>query len=96
MEQVQIFWDPNGIELEQLGKKTKSGDPADGDTPYVRMPIRMLGIDTPETNYQGGEATANTDRCRAQSTAPAKIVKCRNPANQPRQPSQSGLQIIVG
>ena len=60
MEQVQIFWDPNGIELEQLGKKTKSGDPADGDTPYVRMPIRMLGIDTPETNYQGGEATANT------------------------------------
>ncbi|WP_343486081.1 thermonuclease family protein [Allomuricauda sp. d1] len=59
MEQVQIFWDPNGIELEQLGKKTKSGDPADGDTPFVRMPIRMLGIDTPETNYQGGEATAN-------------------------------------
>ncbi|MEM9363290.1 MAG: thermonuclease family protein [Bacteroidota bacterium] len=60
MENVQIFWDPNGIELEQLGKKTKSGDPADGDTPFVRMPIRMLGIDTPETSYQGGEATANT------------------------------------
>ena len=60
MDNVQIFWDPNGIELEQLGKKTKSGDPADGDTPFVRMPIRMLGIDTPETNYQGGETTANT------------------------------------
>ena len=59
MENVQIFWDPNGIELEQLGRKTKSGDPTDGDTPYVRMPIRMLGIDTPETNYQGGETTAN-------------------------------------
>jgi len=59
MEQVQLFWDPDGIELEQLGKKTKSGEPADGDTPYVRMPIRMLGIDTPETKYQGGEATAN-------------------------------------
>ena len=25
----------------------------------MRMPIRMLGIDTPETNYQGGETTAN-------------------------------------
>lgn len=59
MEKVQIFWDPNGIELEQLGKKTKSGDPADGDTPFVRMPIRMLGIDTPETSFQGGETTAN-------------------------------------
>ncbi|AKA36587.1 thermonuclease family protein [Flagellimonas lutaonensis] len=59
MEKVQIFWDPSGIELDQLGKKTKSGDPADGDTPYVRMPIRMLGIDTPETSYQGGETTAN-------------------------------------
>lgn len=59
MEKVQIFWDPSGIELDQLGKKTKSGDPADGDTPYVRMPIRMLGIDTPETSYLGGETTAN-------------------------------------
>ena len=59
MEKVQIFWDPTGIELDQLGKKTKSGDPADGDTPYVRMPIRMLGIDTPETSYLGGETTAN-------------------------------------
>lgn len=59
MEKVQIFWDPKGIELDRLGKKSKSGDPADGDTPYVRMPIRMLGIDTPETSYQGGEATGN-------------------------------------
>ncbi|MFD2586835.1 thermonuclease family protein [Croceitalea marina] len=60
MAEVPIFWDPKGIELNQLGKKSKSGDPADGDTPYVRMPIRMLGIDTPETSYLGGESTANT------------------------------------
>lgn len=60
MANVQIFWDPKGVELDSLGAKTKSGDPADGDTPYIRMPIRMLGIDTPETNYLGGETTANT------------------------------------
>ncbi|WP_394971546.1 thermonuclease family protein [uncultured Croceitalea sp.] len=59
MAEIPIFWDPKGIELNQLGKKSKSGDPADGDTPYVRMPIRMLGIDTPETSYLGGENTAN-------------------------------------
>ncbi len=59
MDNVQIFWDPKGIELNQLGNKRKSGDPADGDTPYVRMPIRMLGIDTPETKYQVGEPKAN-------------------------------------
>lgn len=59
MADIPIFWDPQGIELNQLGKKSKSGDPADGDTPYVRMPIRMLGIDTPETSYQGGKTTAN-------------------------------------
>ncbi len=59
MDQVQIFWDPKGIELDSLGKKTKSGDPADGDTPYIRMPIRMLGIDTPETKYGGSEKTVN-------------------------------------
>ena len=59
MEEVQIFWDPNGIELNSLNKKTISGDPADGDSPYIRMPIRMLGIDTPETRYGGLAATGN-------------------------------------
>ncbi len=59
METVQIFWDPKGVELASLGKKTKSGDPADGDTPYIRMPIRMLGIDTPETSYGGSAQTVD-------------------------------------
>lgn len=45
--------------MNSLRSKTKSGEPADGDTPYARMPIRMLGIDTLETNYGGGESTAN-------------------------------------
>lgn len=58
---VQIFYDPEGFELDSIGKKTKSGDPADGDTPYVRLPVRMLGIDTPETNYPGVGSPAKSD-----------------------------------
>ncbi len=61
MGSVQIYYDPIGFELDKLGKKTKSGDPADGDTPYIRMSIRMLGIDTPETNYPTVGSPANSD-----------------------------------
>ena len=61
MGDVQIYYDPLGFEVDKIGKKTKSGVPADGDTPYIRMPIRMLGIDTPETNYPGVGSPANSD-----------------------------------
>ena len=50
---VKIFWDPQGFELDALGAKSRAGDPSDGDTPYIRLPIRMLSIDTPETNFPG-------------------------------------------
>ena len=58
---VQLFWDPEGFQLDYLGVKQTGGDPADGDTPYVRMPIRMLGIDTPETRYPGAGTAEEVD-----------------------------------
>ena len=58
---VRIFWDPEGFELDSLGRKSISGTPADGDTPFVRVAIRMLSIDTPETNYPGVGRPANSD-----------------------------------
>lgn len=58
---VQLFWDPQGFQLDYLGVKQSGGDPADGDTPYVRMPIRMLGIDTPETKYPGAGNAETVD-----------------------------------
>ena len=61
MEKVKIFWDPLGDQLDSLGNKKISGTPADGDTPYIRTPIRMLGIDTPETNYPTIGSPANSD-----------------------------------
>lgn len=47
-----IFWTPAGITLDSLGSK-QLVDVTDGDTPNIRMPIRMLSIDTPETYPDG-------------------------------------------
>lgn len=58
---VQLFWDPEGFQLDYLGTKQSGGDPADGDTPYVRLPVRMLGIDTPETSYPGAGSAEKVD-----------------------------------
>jgi len=60
---IKLFWDPQGAELDQLADKKLVGEPSDGDTPYIRMPIRMLGIDTPETNLPGhASAVANNQK----------------------------------
>lgn len=45
---LRIFWQPDGINLDQLGDKRLT-DISDGDTPKIEMSIRMLSIDTPET-----------------------------------------------
>lgn len=58
---VQLFWDPEGFQLDYLGTKKAEGDPADGDTPYVKIPVRMLGIDTPETSYPGAGSAEKVD-----------------------------------
>ena len=47
IDPVQILWTPAGQNLPSLGSKALV-DVTDGDTPNVRMPIRMLSIDTPE------------------------------------------------
>lgn len=44
---VKIFWQPDGINLDQIGTK-RLVDISDGDTPNIRMNVRMLSIDTPE------------------------------------------------
>ena len=36
-----------------LGDKPRFVSATDGDTPTVQMPIRMLGMDTPELHYRG-------------------------------------------
>jgi len=60
MSPVSIFWDPNGFELDSLGKK-KYLRTTDGDTPYVSISIRMLCIDTPEVHYPGNQDPTKHD-----------------------------------
>ncbi|MFK7995068.1 MAG: hypothetical protein AB8B87_13070 [Granulosicoccus sp.] len=47
VEPVEILWTPAGQSLPSLGSRALV-DVSDGDTPNIRMPVRMLSIDTPE------------------------------------------------
>lgn len=47
VESVEILWTPAGQNMPSLGSRALV-DVSDGDTPNIRMPIRMLSIDTPE------------------------------------------------
>jgi len=60
MAEVQIFWDPQGFELDSLGRK-RYLRATDGDTPYVSVAIRMLSIDTPELHYPGNRDPSRQD-----------------------------------
>jgi hypothetical protein len=58
IDAVQILWSPAGVTLSALDP-LELVDVTDGDTPNLRMPVRMLLVDTPEV-------TARTDQ-RAQA-----------------------------
>jgi len=60
MAKVKLFWDPEGTELDSLGRKTLLRT-TDGDTPFVSMSIRMLSIDAPEVHYPGNTDPAAHD-----------------------------------
>ena len=48
-----------------LSEKSYIGHPADWDTPYIRIPIRVLSIDTSESNYSGiGISIKSDDKFR--------------------------------
>jgi endonuclease YncB( thermonuclease family) len=47
IEAVQVFWSPAGATMPSLGARPLI-DVTDGDTPNLRMPVRMLSVDTPE------------------------------------------------
>ncbi len=54
IDALQVLWQPAGDNLPARDARTLV-DISDGDTPNVRMPIRMLSVDTPEV-------TARTDQ----------------------------------
>ncbi|MGV0812766.1 thermonuclease family protein [Mycolicibacterium boenickei] len=65
IDAVQIFWSPSGVSLPSLDTKSLV-DIHDGDTPSIRMPVRMLSIDTPEVTARSAEGAARVDAKLAQ------------------------------
>lgn len=60
MDKLQILWTPAGTTLPSLGSRALS-DVSDGDTPNIRMPIRMLSIDTPEVTARSSTGAVKAD-----------------------------------
>ncbi|REL28507.1 nuclease [Thalassotalea euphylliae] len=60
MTKLEILWSPSGTNLPSLGVKSLI-DISDGDTPNIRMPIRMLSIDTPEVTAKSPTGAAKVD-----------------------------------
>jgi endonuclease YncB( thermonuclease family) len=65
LEPVQIFWSPRGVTMPSLDTKAFI-DTHDGDTPNIRMPVRMLSIDTPEITAVTDEGAKKVDEKLAQ------------------------------
>jgi endonuclease YncB( thermonuclease family) len=60
IDPVQILWSPAGATMPSLGSRALT-DVHDGDTPNIRMPIRMLSVDTPEVTAGSAERAALID-----------------------------------
>jgi len=74
MEPVQILWSPAGANMPQLGSMELL-DITDGDTPNLRMPVRMLSVDTPEVTAKTPASAARMDDRLAQL---AQWIETRN------------------
>lgn len=57
---IEILWQPAGHNLPSLGARDLV-DVSDGDTPNIRMPVRMLSIDTPEVTARSERGAARVD-----------------------------------
>ena len=62
IEAVQVFWSPVGANMPSLGARALV-DVTDGDTPNIRMPVRMLSVDTPEVTARTQVRAAAIDGC---------------------------------
>lgn len=60
IDAVQVFWSPVGETMPSLGARALV-DVTDGDTPNIRMPVRMLSVDTPEVTAKTEARAAAID-----------------------------------
>lgn len=62
---VEIFWTPAGVTMSSNETRALV-DISDGDTPNIRMPVRMLSVDTPEVTARSAEGARRVDEKFAQ------------------------------
>ncbi|WP_171166664.1 nuclease [Streptomyces sp. I05A-00742] len=60
IDPLQVLWSPAGASMPSLGSNALA-DVHDGDTPNIRMPVRMLSVDTPEVTARSATGAANVD-----------------------------------
>lgn len=61
IDPVQVFWAPAGASMPSLGARALV-DVTDGDTPNLRMPVRMLSVDTPEVTARTVQRAGQIDQ----------------------------------
>ncbi|MFH8371032.1 nuclease [Streptomyces sp. NPDC018031] len=71
IDPVQVLWSPAGATMPSLGAR-RLVDVHDGDTPHIRMPVRMLSVDTPEVT---AETEAGAQRVDENFTQLAAWIK---------------------
>ncbi|MGW5151845.1 hypothetical protein [Rhodococcus koreensis] len=65
IDAVQVLWSPAGVTMPSLGTMALV-DITDGDTPNIRMPVRMLSVDTPEVTARTAAGAERVDEKFAQ------------------------------
>jgi endonuclease YncB( thermonuclease family) len=65
IDALQVLWTPSGDNLPARDDRALV-DITDGDTPNIRMPIRMLSVDTPEVTARSDAGAARVDAKFAQ------------------------------
>jgi endonuclease YncB( thermonuclease family) len=65
IDALQVLWTPAGENLPARDSRVLV-DITDGDTPNIRMPIRMLSVDTPEVTAKTEAGAAKVDAKLAQ------------------------------
>ena len=65
IDALQVLWTPSGDNLPARDDRALV-DITDGDTPNIRMPIRMLSVDTPEVTARSDAGAARVDAKLAQ------------------------------
>jgi endonuclease YncB( thermonuclease family) len=85
IDALQVLWTPAGENLPSRDGRALV-DITDGDTPNIRMPIRMLSVDTPEVTARSEAGAAKVD---------AKLAQLADWIDQGKAPISASLAAVL-